>query len=115
MPNGDGTGPQGLGAMSGRAAGFCAGYNAPGRANPMIGCGFGRGRGGRGVGNPGMGVGLGRGFRRRMGGGREPVADAAGVVEPIQRIAALKAQAEYLQSALAGVSERIAELEKADK
>jgi hypothetical protein len=29
MPRGDGTGPGGLGPMTGRAAGFCAGYPAP--------------------------------------------------------------------------------------
>ena len=26
MPRGDGTGPRGLGPMTGRAAGYCAGY-----------------------------------------------------------------------------------------
>ena len=46
MPRGDGTGPMGLGPMTGRGAGFCAGLAAPGYAN-SIGCGFGfnRGRG----------------------------------------------------------------------
>ena len=39
MPRGDGTGPNGLGAMTGRAAGYCAGYGVPGFANG----GFGRG------------------------------------------------------------------------
>lgn len=29
MPGGDRTGPLGLGPMSGRAAGFCAGYQVP--------------------------------------------------------------------------------------
>jgi len=62
MPRGDGTGPMGMGPMTGRGAGFCAGLSAPrmhGRAmqrsgmtspgymNPAVGCGmsFGRGRG----------------------------------------------------------------------
>lgn len=51
MPRGDGTGPRGLGAMSGRGAGFCAGNSAPGYMNSMsgrgggFGMGFGRGRG----------------------------------------------------------------------
>ena len=44
MPRGDGTGPQGMGPMTGRAAGYCAGYNAPGYANPIAGRGFGAGR-----------------------------------------------------------------------
>ena len=37
MPWGDGTGPRGLGPMTGRAAGFCAGYPAPGYMNPAGG------------------------------------------------------------------------------
>ena len=52
MPRGDGTGPMGMGSMTGRQAGFCAGNQSPGFANPMWGRGFGggRGRGGRGGG-----------------------------------------------------------------
>ncbi len=34
MPGGDGTGPRGLGPMTGRGAGFCAGFNVPGFMNP---------------------------------------------------------------------------------
>jgi len=34
MPSGDGTGPAGLGPMTGRAAGYCAGYPVPGYMNP---------------------------------------------------------------------------------
>jgi len=34
MPFGDRTGPAGMGPMTGRAAGFCAGYPAPGYRNP---------------------------------------------------------------------------------
>jgi hypothetical protein len=37
MPFGDGTGPAGLGPMTGRAAGFCAGYPLPGYVNPVTG------------------------------------------------------------------------------
>jgi hypothetical protein len=37
MPFGDGTGPAGLGPMTGRAAGFCAGYPVPGYMNPVMG------------------------------------------------------------------------------
>ncbi|MBU4263260.1 MAG: DUF5320 domain-containing protein [Proteobacteria bacterium] len=32
MPRGQGTGPMGMGAMTGRAAGFCAGSSMPGYA-----------------------------------------------------------------------------------
>jgi len=35
MPGGDRTGPMGLGPMTGRAAGYCAGYPVPGFMNPM--------------------------------------------------------------------------------
>ena len=57
MPRGDGTGPMGLGPMTGRAAGFCAGYLAPGYMNSIPGRGyFGRGRGFYGCGG-------GRGWR----------------------------------------------------
>ena len=83
MPWGDGTGPMGLGPMTGRAAGYCAGYGVPGYANsyggkafyggyyPSRGFGVGRGRGfgfgrGRGFGlgrGRGFGVGRGRGLR----------------------------------------------------
>ena len=37
MPGGDGTGPMGLGPMTGRAAGYCAGYSVPGYMNPIPG------------------------------------------------------------------------------
>lgn len=37
MPRGDGTGPAGLGPMTGRAAGHCAGYDGPGYFNPGAG------------------------------------------------------------------------------
>ncbi len=43
MPGGDGTGPMGMGAMTGRGMGYCSGYPAAGFANPR----FGRGRGNR--------------------------------------------------------------------
>lgn len=47
MPRGDRTGPMGAGPMTGRRAGICAGYPAPGYTNigMLYGTGFGRGRG----------------------------------------------------------------------
>ncbi len=88
MPRGDGTGPAGLGPMTGRAAGVCAGYSVPGYMNPIAGrTGYGPvapavgpygaafyGFGvpyGRGI-NPwlGRGFGFGRGFGRGRGWGR---------------------------------------------
>jgi len=47
MPRGDGTGPAGMGPMTGRGMGFCAGFNVPGYMNPGFGRGFGRGFGWR--------------------------------------------------------------------
>jgi hypothetical protein len=64
MPRGDRTGPWGAGPMTGRAAGYCAGYSVPGFMNPAGGYGRGFGRGwGRGFGR-GFGRGWGRGFGR---------------------------------------------------
>jgi len=40
MPAGDGTGPLGFGPMTGRAAGYCAGYPVPGYMNPVRGRGL---------------------------------------------------------------------------
>ena len=77
MPRGDGTGPTGAGPMTGRAAGYCAGYSVPGTANPIprqrLGLGLGRGfralyaAVGR---RPRFGGGYGRGFWRGTGFGR---------------------------------------------
>ncbi|MEA3431353.1 MAG: DUF5320 domain-containing protein [candidate division WOR-3 bacterium] len=63
MPRGDRTGPAGLGPMTGRAAGYCAGYSVPGFMNPIPGGGY-----WRGVGRGGIPWGGGRG--RIWGGGR---------------------------------------------
>jgi hypothetical protein len=49
MPAGDGTGPRGIGPISGKAAGYCVEQQAPGYARPGcdsgMGRNFGRGRG----------------------------------------------------------------------
>ena len=44
MPRGNGTGPMGMGPMTGRGVGFCAGFNMPGLAGNGVGFGGGRGR-----------------------------------------------------------------------
>ena len=46
MPGGDRTGPMGMGPMTGRGAGFCAGAGVPGFISRMGGAFLGRGRGG---------------------------------------------------------------------
>lgn len=45
MPRGDRTGPMGMGPLTGRGAGFCAGFSIPGCRNFPGWAGFGRGRG----------------------------------------------------------------------
>jgi hypothetical protein len=51
MPRGDRTGPMGFGPMTGRGAGYCAGYGMPGFMSPGGGRGFwGRGAWGGGCG-----------------------------------------------------------------
>lgn len=126
MPRGDGTGPAGMGPMTGRAAGFCAGYPAPGFMNRIGGRGYwGRGRG-KGFG----GRGGGRAWRHwyhatglpgwaRAGYGHpaagwpgypyEPYAAPTPTAE--QELGGLKQQAEYFQSALEEIKERMKELE----
>jgi len=116
MPRGDGTGPAGQGPMTGRGGGYCAGYDAPGYANPVPGRGFGMGFGG------GWGRGWGRrnwfyatGLPRWARFGYAP----AGAVLPVyaaptaeQELDALKKQAEWLKSQLDAISERMSKLDK---
>jgi len=85
MPFGNGTGPAGLGPMTGRAAGYCAGFGMPGYMNPVAGrvgfygtaYGYGMPYGGYGMPYGGRvnswlrrGFGFGRGFGRGRGWGR---------------------------------------------
>ncbi len=115
MPAGDGTGPAGLGPMTGRGAGYCGGYGAPGYANPVaprMGLGWRRGRGG------GWGGGWGRG-RRWFGYAPAWGAPPAYYQQwygapptPAQEVEFLKAQAEGLKEQLDAISQRIAELER---
>ncbi len=131
MPGGDGTGPMGMGPMTGRAAGYCAGYAVPGFMNPVGGRGgWGRGRGG-GFGGHGRGwrnmywaTGL-PGWARSAWGvpyAPAPAAAAAGpyaahpYAPPTSRDAeleALRSQADYFSGALEEIRKRIDELEAA--
>ena len=114
MPGGDRTGPSGMGPMTGRAAGYCAGYPMPGFANPIAGRGYGFG----------FGRGMGYGFRGGRG-GRWGMPHSAwyGYGMPYampyyatptqeQEVETLRGQAEYFKSALDEIQERINELEK---
>ena len=109
--------------MTGRAAGYCAGYSMPGFTNPIPGRFGGRGFGwGRGRGGWGRGFGRGRG--QWFGGVpaygapyAAPYAYGAPLGVPLaqpnreQTMDALKGQAEYLEDALEGIRKRLAELE----
>ncbi|MGC9324802.1 MAG: DUF5320 domain-containing protein [Desulfomonilia bacterium] len=66
MPFGDRTGPAGYGPMTGRGAGYCAGFGMPGYMNPYPGRGYGRGFGG-GFGWRHRNWGYGRGWGRGRG------------------------------------------------
>ncbi len=115
MPGGDGTGPMGMGPMTGRAAGFCAGNNMPGYMNPMPGRGFGRGffgrGGGRGWRNMYYATGL-FGWQRAAGGYPVPAVPMAPAMTREQQANALKAQAESLENTLENIRSQLAELEK---
>ena len=123
MPGGDGTGPGGMGPMTGRAAGYCAGYPVPGFMNPVAGRGYwgwGRGGGGWGRRNQFYATGL-TGWQRApygypSSGGAMPYGAPyappyAPTVPPQQEVEMLKGQAEYLEDALDGVKKRMEELE----
>jgi len=97
--------------MTGRQAGYCAGYSMPGYADPA---------GGRGM---GLGLGRGRGFRNRFFPGRGPGFRAYGnpypypYQGPVQRNPeaerqALSQQAEMLKRELEMVDKQLSELEK---
>ena len=123
MPGGDGTGPVGMGPMTGRAAGYCAGSAAPGYLNAPGGRGFrggGGGRGGRGRRNRFYATGL-TGWQRAeagmpaFGSGQvAPATQASSGAPPAvgkeQELDLLKRQAEGLANTLDEIQKRIAEL-----
>ena len=122
MPLGDGMGPAGLGPMTGRAAGYCAGYSVPGYMNPIPGRGyFGRGFGGGGWGRRNLFYATGlTGWQRAAGyptpGGLYPYgAPVPPTVTKEQELDALKSQAEYFENTLKGIQERIEELQTETK
>lgn len=116
MPGGDGTGPRGMGPMTGRAAGYCAGYPMPGFANPIPGRGWARyGGRGRGVWGPGRGL----GGRRGMAGiGYPPFGGWAypfpAELAPREEVGALTQEAEALKAQLADIESRLETLSKAE-
>ncbi|MFI5337927.1 MAG: DUF5320 domain-containing protein [Opitutales bacterium] len=113
MPRGDRTGPMGLGPMTGRGAGYCAGSGVPGFMNPAGRGGF-RGRGGgRGWRHWFHATGL-PGWARAewglpvWGAGAYP---AASEMADEAQLAALKTHAAHLEQTLQSLRQRIQKLE----
>ena len=103
MPRGDRRGPMGMGPMTGRGAGFCAGNTQAGFAGD-----FGRGMG-RGMGNGrGFGGGFGRGFGPGFGAGGWGVNPYL----PVDEKVALQAQSEVLKGQMDAITRRLDELSK---
>jgi len=115
--------------MTGRAAGYCAGYDVPGYANPAPtrGMAYGRGYG------MGYGMGYGRGYGRGYGQGRgrpfagglrpgratpypavDPYAGPYGPPSPQDERTFLENQAKVLQDELSGIRQRLDELTEAE-
>ncbi len=98
----------GMGPMTGRAAGYCAGYAMPGYANPI---------GGRGRGLWGRGRGFGFAAGRF---GWAPIGTGYPVYGPVapppeQELETLRQQASYFQGALTDIQKRIEALQTETK
>ncbi len=124
MPGRDGTGPMGMGAMTGRAAGWCVGFSAPAYANPIpgrgFGMGFGRGSfggrgGGRGRRNMYYATGL-PGWMRDAG-YAAPYGIQSNYMKPDPEMEKqnLRVHADALQSELEFIRKRLDEIEKENK
>ena len=110
MPGGDKTGPQGMGPMTGRGAGFCAGYGVPGYTNPGYGQGLAFGAfGGRGRRN--------RFFATSRPGWRHfaGMSFPEPLVAPQDELDVLKGQAHYLDACLKGLQARMEALASAPR
>jgi len=124
MPRGDGTGPAGMGPMTGRAAGYCAGYSVPGYMNPIPGRGgfWGTGAWGRGRGYRHMYYATGLPYWAR--GAYAPTTAPGYTYPPVNpyygaapvskedQVKALQAQADMLSKSLEDVNKAISDLEK---
>jgi hypothetical protein len=123
MPRGDRTGPMGMGRMTGRGAGYCAGFGVPGYANPVPGQSFGmgffrehaaweRGFGGGGRGRRSFFRAIGLPGWMRFGGYGAP--GQYGIpyqrLDPEAETQALKNQAQVLREELDLIEKRLAEL-----
>lgn len=104
MSRGDGTGPMGMGRMTGRGAGFCAGFSAPGYANSA---GFRRGLiGVRGLCRIFYGIGMPR--RARL----DYLENDSAYEPALSEKELLSQQAEFLESELRQVKKRLLRFKK---
>ena len=113
MPRGDGTGPLGLGPMTGRGSGICSWFGTPDYGNTLpaygLEMGFGRGRGfwggSRGCRN--------RFYATGMRGWMRPAGYAAAYQKPDSEVEKqmLKNQADALKSELDNIRKRLEEIE----
>ena len=97
MPRGDGTGPDGRGQRTGRGLGYCAGFGAPGFAQP----------------GPGGGGGFGRGWGRGRGwrfGAPAPVAQQPVELSKEQQTKILEQEKVALEQELDAISKRLKEI-----
>lgn len=114
MPRGDRTGPVGQGPATGRALGYCEGFDSPGFTK---GAGGGMGRG-FGFGG-GMGRGNGRGFGRGRNFGRGYLGSFAGYpwmpsMSREDEVKLLKSQSDALSRSQKDIEKRLGELEKGE-
>ncbi|SHJ48916.1 DUF5320 domain-containing protein [Desulfofundulus thermosubterraneus] len=98
MLRGDGTGPWGMGPVTGRGMGYCAGYNLPGFANAPGWC------------RPRRGAGWGAGRRGRFWWGGLPPAVATPSVSE-NEASVLKAQISHLEKILQGFKQRLEQVQ----
>jgi len=121
MPFGDGTGPAGMGPMTGKAAGYCAGYPVAGYMNPYGGrsrqnggfkVGFAEGRGsGRGCKHRFFAIDMPGRLRSNANPSEQTNPFISGFT-PEQEMEQLKDQSELLKQQLDDMQTRIDELSK---
>ncbi len=97
MPRGDRTGPMGYGPLTGRGAGYCAGYGVPGYGN------FGGGW---------LGLGYGRGYGRGRGWWGVPPYPLYERSQANEAVAAreLQRETDFLKDRVAEINDRLAEI-----
>ena len=121
MPGGDGRGPNGLGARTGRGLGYCSGYDTPGYTKgpgaglgrvryPMFGRGMAWGRGGGG-----------RGYRFGGTFAQPQFYPRPMAIDPQDSLTILKQEKDFLESeaknlqvAIQNIAKRIEEFDKSE-